>query len=440
MAATTSQTKQKEPKKERSSSKKFPFQSPKGMHDVLPDDFAYVEKIEKALKKVAGFYGFDRIEPPLLEDVNLFERGTGTTSEVVQKQMFTLKAGRGENDLALRPEMTPGVFRAYIQNGLNHTLIPGKFYYEGPMFRYEQPQAGRFRQFHQLGFEIINSGDPIYDAQIITASYRILDEIRLKDVMVKVNSIGCKACRVGYVKKLRDYYKDKVNKLCKDCQRRYKENPLRLLDCKNEQCQPFKEEVPLTLDSLCASCKKHFKLVLEVLDDTKLPYSVDPHLVRGLDYYTHTVFELFIEGLGFAVGGGGRYDYLAEMLSAPKMPAVGVALGIERLVEAMKAQNAAPAKPVRAHVFMVYMGDEAKKKAFSIMEEFYEAGIPVHEAFSRESLKAQLKVADKEGAELALILGQREVFEEVIIMRNMKTGAQETIALKKVVETVKKRL
>jgi len=424
----------------RRSSKKIPFRSPKGMHDTLPDDFLYLEKIRKVLEKVSSFYGFDRIDTPVLEDIRLFERGTGMTSEVVEKQMFVVKGKHSGSSLALRPEMTPGVLRAYVQSGMNHTRIPGKFFYLSSLFRHEQPQAGRFRQFRQVGFEILNATDPAYDAQVVFASYKILSELRLKDVVVRINSIGCKTCRASYVKKLKEYYRRKATKLCRDCQKRYKDNPLRLLDCKNEKCQPYKQDAPISVDALCSACKKHFTSVLEFLDDAKIPYLVDHFLVRGLDYYSRTVFELFVDGLGFALGGGGRYDYLSEMLSGPKMGATGSALGVERIIEAMKHFEIVPAKQKQARVFMVHMGEEAKRKAFCLLELFYREGIVVRESFSRDSLKSQLRLADKEEVDIALILGQREVFEEVVIVRDMKTGNQETVPLSRATAVVKKKL
>jgi histidyl-tRNA synthetase len=426
-------------KKQPQRSKKIGFQSVKGMHDILPEDFAYREKIEKGVKKIALFYGFERIEPPLLEDRKLYERGTGLSSEVVSKQMFTLRT-KGGDQLALRPELTPGVVRAYVENGLTYAYNPGKFWYWAPMFRHEQPQAGRYRQFYQCGFEVLNSSDPAYHAQIIQASYRVCTEAKLKHVQVKLNSIGCKNCRPAYVRILKEYYKNKASKLCRDCAKRYTENPLRLLDCKEEKCAPFKADAPQSLDHLCTSCKRDFKAVLEYADELKVPYTVDTTLVRGLDYYTKTVFEIFIEGTDIALGGGGGYDYLSETLGGPRMPAVGSALGIERIIEAMKLQEVAPAPRAAAKIFLVYMGDQAKKCLIRLQEELFEAGIPAHEAFAKESLKAQLKVADKERAAYALIVGQREVFEEVVLLRDMHNGNQESVPMRKIVEMLKKKI
>lgn len=429
----------KQEKKVVQRTKKFGFQSVKGMHDILPDEFLYRDRLELVLRKVAGFYGFEHIETPFLEDQKMYERGTGLSSEVVSKQMYTLKT-RGAEILALRPELTPGVLRAYVQHGLLYAYNPGKFYYMGPMFRHEQPQAGRYRQFYQCGFEILNSGDPVYHAQIIQSCYRLCTELKLKQVQIRLNSIGCKQCRPLYIRKLKDYYRSRLQRVCKDCVKRYAENPLRLLDCKDEKCVSLKTEAPQSLDHVCASCKRDFRALLEYLDELKTPYVLDMFLVRGLDYYTKTVFEIFIDGGDSALGGGGGYDYLSETLGGPKIPGVGAAFGVERLLEAMKAQGVASLPRTRADVFLVYMGAEAKKKLLGLEDMLYEAGIYAREAFAKESLKAQLKVADKEQASYALIIGQREVFEEVVLVRDMKSGNQESIPMKKIVEVLKRKV
>ncbi len=425
--------------KKTASKKSNAFQSPKGMHDIFPADFVYIDKIEKEFKKISAAYGFERIETPVMENIHLFERGAGIASEVVSKQMFIVKT-KSEDVLALRPEMTPGVMRAYLQSGASRSQIPGKYFYISPIFRYEQPQAGRFRQFNQAGFEILHSDDPAYDAQVILACYKMLEELKIKGILVKINSIGCKNCRPGYIKKLKDFYKNKTGKICRDCSRRLSENPLRLLDCKEEKCQPFKASAPQSVDYLCGSCKHHFKSVLEFLNEVTVPYIIDSSLVRGLDYYSKTVFELFAEEFAGALGGGGRYDYLSEAIGGPRMAAVGAAMGVERIASILKEKNINI--PVKNHfkVFLIYMGDEAKKKAFKIISDFYDAGVAVKESFSKESLKGQLRMADKEKVEYVLILGQREVFEDVIILRNMITGNQENIPIKKIVDEVKRRI
>ncbi len=423
--------------------KKTLFQSPKGMHDILPAEQPYWKKISKVGREIADFYNFSRIDTPILEMVEIFERGVGEGTDIVEKEMFSLRT-KGGDRLTLRPEGTTPIIRAYLQHGLSRQLgQPSKLYYEGPMFRYEKPQAGRYRQFHSMGFEIIGGDDdPIFDAQIILITYRMIEELKIKNLTIQINSIGCKNCRSGYKKKLQNYYgKVGQKKICKDCHRRLSINPLRLLDCKNEDCAPTKEQAPILLDNICHSCNNHFKATLEFIDELKLPYNLNPFLVRGLDYYNRTVFEIFTEGVGTELAGGGRYDYLAEMLGSRKTAAVGAGLGVERLIETMKAQGlvglSAKSKP---KAFLVHIGEQAKKQSLGLIEEFRKNGIKMIESLGRDSLKSQLRVADKEEVILALILGQKEVFEETIIIRDMRSGAQETVPLKKAVVEARKRL
>ncbi len=413
---------------------------PKGMHDILPTDQPLWEKIRKAIKEVSDFYNYWRIDTPLLEKAELFTRPLGETSDVVEKQMFSLKT-KGGDDLVLRPEGTAPIARAYIEHGLSHLGQPLKLYYEGAMFRYEQPQAGRFRQFHQAGFEILsNENDPVYDIQVILACYRTLEALKLKEVSVQVNSTGCLRCRPGFRKKLTDYYKNKEKSLCGDCRRRLKVNPLRLLDCKVPTCVELKKDSPNILDGLCFDCKRHFKKVLEFLEEAKLPYSLNQYLVRGFDYYSKTVFEMFAAGFDFAIAAGGRYDYLIDSLGGRQSPGVGGAIGLERVIEVIKAKNINLLGKPKSKIFLVHIGDLAKIKAIGLVEELRKAGVDVHESLGKESLKAQLKAADKLHSEWALILGQQEVFEQSIIVRDMKSGAQETVPLKKIVEVVKRKL
>lgn len=428
--------------KKESKEKTLVFQSPKGMHDILPQDQPWWEKVRSATKEIAEFYNFSRIDTPILESTEIFEKAIGESTDIVEKQMFSVKT-HGKDKLVLRPENTAGIIRSYIQHGLSRTSQPLKVYYIGPFFRYEQPQAGRYRQFHQVGFEIIGAeADPIFDVQAIIASFRLAESLKIKNLVIQINSIGCKNCRGAYRRKLQDYYKSKQNKICKDCKRRLATNPLRLLDCKNEDCEEIKNKAPITVDYLCANCKSHFKSVLEYLDSLGMPYSLNPYLVRGLDYYNKTVFELFIEGLNIAIGGGGRYDYLGEMIGVKKtiLPAIGVALGVERLIEAMKIGGVNGVSRPKARVFLIQMGDPAKKKAISLIEEFRKADLRIAESLGKDSLNSQLKLADKEGMDVALILGQREVFEDRIIIRDMKSGVQETVPIEKVIGEVKKRL
>lgn len=417
-----------------------PISAPKGMRDILPGDQPLWEKIKKTAKETADFYNYLRIDTPILEKTDLFERSLGATTDIIEKQMYILKT-RGGDSLALRPEGTAPIARAYIENGLSHLGQPLKLYYEGPMFRYEQPQAGRLRQLNQVGFEIIsNENDPVYDVQIILACYRFLQDLKIKDLDVQVNSIGCAKCRPGYKKKLIEYYRPKEKALCADCRRRLKANPLRLLDCKELSCIAIKKEAPNILDSLCSDCRKHLKKVLEFLDEVQLPYNINQFLVRGLDYYTKTVFEIFTSGFNFAIAGGGRYDYLMELLGGRQYQGVGGAVGLDRLVEVIKSRNINLLGKPKPKVYLVHVGDLAKSKALALIEIMRKANIDVVESLGKDSLRGQLKNADKLGSVYALIFGQQEAFEQSIIIRDMKSGAQETVPLKKFVEVLKRKL
>ncbi len=428
--------------------KNINFYSVKGTHDILPSEQYIWEKIRKEIRDVAETYSFSRIDTPIIENLDLFQRGVGEATDIVEKQMFTLTT-KGGDKLVLRPEGTSAIARAYIQHGLSHVGQPLKVYYEGPFFRYENPQAGRYRQFHQAGFEIIGGeNDPIYDVQVMLANLRLLESLKLKNISIHVNSIGCKTCRPIYKKKLLSYYKSKKKEICKDCNRRMNDNPLRLLDCKDEKCEVVKKSAPIMIDDLCATCRRHFKEVLEYAEELKLPYQINPFVVRGLDYYNRTVFEFFTEinnaegekSLSLALGGGGRYDYLFEIFGQRSTPAVGAALGLERIAEVIKSLKINIPVRQKNKVFLIVIGIEAKKRGMSLVEEFVKSGINISESMGKNSLGAQLKAADKEGAVLALILGQKEVFKESIIIRDMKTGVQETILLKKVVAEIKRRV
>ena len=413
----------------------------------MPQDQQWWDKLRKELQYVSDYYNFLRIDTPVLEMAEVFEESLGGTSDIVEKQMFVFKSGSGDR-LALRPEATAAIVRSYIQHGLSHLGQPLKLFYMGQMFRREQPQAGRFRQFHQIGFEILGGDDdPVYDAQIMLVVIRLLERLKLKNLSLHINSIGCRICRPNYRKKLTAYYRNPDFKLCRDCQRRLKENPLRLLDCKNEICQEYKSAAPTVLDTLCAYCNRHLKHVLEFLEELQIPYVMDNNLVRGLDYYSKTVFEVFTDSVSedgqkfdFALAGGGRYDYLFEMLGGRPTGAVGGALGLERVIEVMKAMKVNLGGHEKKGVFFVHIGDLAKKKSLAMIELLRKEGIPVVESLGKDSLGAQLRSANKAGSEFALILGQKEAFEESIIIRDLRDSVQETVPLRKLVDEVKKRL
>jgi len=421
--------------------KKSRFQAPTGMHDILPEDQKYFKKIYDVVSDIADFYGFGKIDTPILENEELFSGGVGLTTDIAQKQMYQLKT-KGGDSLCLRPEGTASVVRAYIENGMNTRPQPLKLWYFGPFFRYEHPQADRYRQFWQFGFEIFGEQSPIVDAQIIQIFYNILNELKLKDLTIEVNSIGDEKCRPYYKKLLRSYLKPKEDFLCADCKKRIKENIFRILDCKKEKCQEVINEAPQIIDHLCEECHKHFKEVLEFLDEIEIPYNLNPYLVRGLDYYTRTVFEIFenSQGSKSSLLGGGRYDKLVKTLRGKDTPACGGAAGIERIVNLMKAQEIKLPNPAQPEIFLSQLGVLAKKKSLKLFEDFRKAGLKITESFGKDSLKVQLNRADRIGVKYTLILGQQEVVQDKIIIRNMDSGKQEIVGLNEVVKEMKKKL
>lgn len=414
------------------------------MSDILPQDQPLWRKIQEEVRNVAEFYNFSRIDTPFLEFSDIFEKTAGASTDIVEKQMFLIERRKdGGRKLALRPEGTAGVVRAYLEHNLARSAQPAKLYYFGPMFRYEQPQAGRYRQFFQAGFETIGGvDDTIYDAQTMLIVFRVLEALKLKNISSQINSIGCRVCRPQYERRLRAYYQSRKKNICKDCERKLDVNILRILDCKKDQCEVTKLDAPSMMDSLCADCRERLREVLEYLDELKVPYTMNQCLVRGLDYYNRTVFEFVAESPSSAIAGGGRYDYLVETLTGKKtaVPAVGASIGIERVIEAMRAQGVKEPSVKKPDIFLVHVGDLAKKKLLTLREMFSRANVRISESLGRESLRAQLKLADKEGARYALLLGQKEMFEESVILRDMETGEQETIPMAKIVDEIKRRM
>ncbi|PJE57705.1 MAG: histidine--tRNA ligase [Candidatus Portnoybacteria bacterium CG10_big_fil_rev_8_21_14_0_10_38_18] len=421
---------------------KIKVQAPKGTHDILSPEQKYWDRVRTVVAQVAANYGFERIDTPIFEDVRLYIKGIGQGTDIIQKEIYIFKTKGGEH-LALRPEFTPGIVRAYIEHGMKNLPQPVKLYSIGPVFRHDKPQTGRYRQFYQFNFEIIGDPSEVSDVQIIQVFVSILKRLNLKKFTLYINSIGCLLCVPKYKKSLLGYYRHRFNRLCPDCKRRFGEGSLRLLDCKNEKCKRLAGEAPQMLDFLCDECKNHFKKVLEILDDLEIPYILNPYLVRGLDYYTKTVFEIWEDKEDTSQGslaGGGRYDNLVEMFKGKSTPAVGAAAGIERVINSLKKQDIKISGSEKPKVFMVQLGELGKRKSLKLFEEFQKKGVKVGEAFSKPSIKSQLKIADKEGIQIALILGQREALENNIIIRDMSSGVQETVSMDKVINEVKKRL
>ena len=414
------------------------------MHDILPEQQKDFDRIKNIAKNIANFYHFGKIDTPILERAEIFEKSAGPSADIAQKEMYILKTRTGDL-FALRPEGTPGAVRAYIEHGMASMPQPVKLWYFGPFFRKERPQAGRYRQFHSFGYEVFGEKDPIIDAQIIQIFYNILQELKFKNLIVEINSIGDSQCRPYYRRLLVRYLKRRESRLCADCQNRLKQNPLRVLDCKNEDCRKIAGSGPQVIDHLCDECKEHFKEVLETLEEAEIPYNLNPYLVRGLDYYTKTVFEIYEDTEdGRKIGtlaAGGRYDNLVKLLGGRDAPACGGAAGAERIIDLVNIGSVKSAKPSAASkVFLAQIGIAAKRKTLKLMEQFKKAGISLSEACGKSSLKAQLRIADKIGVDYALILGQKEVLDNVIILREMKTGKQTIIGQDKIVKELKKRL
>jgi len=419
--------------------RKILLQAPKGMHDILADEYIFYQSVFEKAEKVASYYGFQPIQTTILEKTELFTAGVGAATDIVEKQMYSFRT-KGGDHLSLRPEMTASIMRAYLEHGMHTLPQPVMLWQKGPCFRHENPQKGRTREFQQFDMEIIGEPKPIAEVIIIQVLKSIFEELGLS-IIVHINSIGDKECRPAYRKELIGYYRRKINNLCPDCKRRLKENPLRLLDCKEEKCLELKAGAPQMANYLCSSCKQHFREVLEALDSADIFYVLDNHLVRGLDYYSRTVFEIFEnEGSGDALAGGGRYDYLAKTLSKKDFPAMGVAIGVDRLVQLMRDKKILPKQKKQPKVFLIQLGNAAKYKSLEIIEMFRKAHLPLNQSISKDSLRGQLNLASKLDMAYALILGQQEVLKDLIILRDMRSGNQETINLRDLVEVIKKKI
>lgn len=423
--------------------KKSELRSITGMRDILPQDQKYWQLLRDAAENMANIYGYGRLDTPILEPTDLFVRGVGKQTDIVEKEMFSFVDQGGDN-LSLRPEATASVVRSYIEHGMLNKPQPVKFFYMGPMFRHEKPQAGRYRQLWQIGFESIGESNPAMDAQIILVAYNILKEAHL-DSIIQVNSIGCSDCRKKYKDELVAYYKPQVKMLCNSCKTRINKNPLRLLDCKDDDCQQLKDEAPQIVDYLCDDCKNHFMKVVEYLDELDLPYVLNPWIVRGLDYYSKTIFEYWdsddVEGKN-ALGGGGRYDGLVKLLGGrEETHACGVALGMDRIVSKMREKEIEVKEIYQPQIFIAQLGESAKRKAMSLFEKMRQQGhYRLSQAFYKDSLRAQLDMANKTKADITLIIGQKEINDKTIIVRDMESGVQEIVNFDKIEDDLKKRL
>lgn len=415
----------------------------KGVKDILPKDQRYWERVREVAKGFANAYGFGRLDPPLLEKADLFIRSEGEGSDIVQKEMYVFKDPGGEETIALRPEFTPSMVRAYYEHGFTHKPQPVKFYTMGPVFRHDKPQSGRYRQFHQVNYEVLGSQHPIVDAEMILLAHSFFAELGLQTV-IQINSIGTPESRGKYIKVLVDYFKNHKAGLSEQDRERLLSNPLRVLDSKDEESQEVLAEVPQILDFLDEESKADFMKVLEYLDGAGVSYNLNPRLVRGLDYYTRTTFEVWTQeeegGRTSALAGGGRYDGLASALGLAPLSAIGFALGVERTINAMREKNIVPGDPYAPEVYVTQLGEAARKKALSLIEKLRTSGVRIAEGLAKDGLRPQLEQAGKLGVQFAIILGQKEILDGTIIIRDMENGVQEIVAQERVVEEIAKRV
>lgn len=430
------------------------IQSPRGTRDILPEEQRYWRYLFGIVQKNMDIFGAGRIETPIFEFAEIYVRGIGKGTDIVDKEMFEVRRlsqimteNSQEEDtktMVLRPEYTAGVARAYLENGMGILPQPVKLWYYGPAFRYERPQSGRFRIHNQFGLEVIGDNDPLTDASVILLAFQILKNIGIRNkIKLDINSIGCASCRSKMKKKIVEYFQGFLENLCNDCNRRFVENPLRIFDCKEAKCQKIISQAPQLIDLLCDPCKKHFKEVLENLDNLQIPYNLNPRLVRGLDYYSRTVFEIYVENTNdqnLTILAGGRYDGLIETLGGPSVPAVGWAFGAERMINAVKSLDISIPSEKMSDICLIHVGDKAKKITLSLLVDLFENGFNVTNILGKESLKAQLRSASKMGAKICLIIGQREYIDKTVIFKDMDNGTQETLSQKKLIDFLKEKL
>lgn len=417
--------------------------SPKGMRDLMNEEYYSFQGFFEKAQEVAVHYGFKPIDTPILENEEIFTKTIGLGTDIVDKEMYTLKT-KGGDHLALRPEHTAALMRAYIEHGMQSMPQPVMFYQYGPVFRHDKPQRGRYRQFWQFDLDCLGNDKSIMDALVIKTGMSILEEAGAANLSVDINSIGDRECRGAYVKELVSYYKKHINNLPVIDRERLKTNPLRILDSKEEKTKEINENAPDAVSFLCASCKKHFKEVLEYLEEMRISYNVNKNLVRGLSYYTRTVFEVYTEskeenGLPVQVASGGRYDYLARQLGGKKdVPAVGFSMGVDRIVESAWYTNLSPRIFKKPKIYFIQLGSEAKLKSLNIIEILRKARIPITQSLSRDSLGSQLAIAEKLSVPYAIIFGLKEALDNSVIVRNMFNRSQEIVKLAKLLEYLKK--
>ena len=412
--------------------------APRGTKDILPDTVGDWLYVEDNIRSLCRRFGYQEIRTPMFEHTELFQRGIGEGTDVVDKEMYTF-TDRGDRSITLRPENTASAVRAYLQNKLYAENALTKLFYIGSMFRYDRPQAGRMREFHQFGVEAIGESNPAVDAEIILLAMKLLQGLGLNDLELYINSVGCPTCRAKYRTMLQDFFRDKLDDLCEDCRSRFDRAPMRILDCKKDAEKPYMKDAPKITDCLCDECSDHFQKLQKHLTKAGVKFELDPRLVRGLDYYTKTAFEVKYPPLGAqsAVAGGGRYDGLIEEMGGNPTPAVGFATGLERVLLALEKQGLLPDKNRSVDVYVVALGEAAQEEAFKLVMELRDAGFSAAVDYAGRSMKAQMKQANKLGAKFAAIMGDDELSEGVVMLRDMAGSEQEKVPVNELINKLK---
>ncbi len=404
------------------------FQAPRGTQDILPEDAPYWTYVELETRRQARLANYGEIRTPTFEETAVFARGVGVGTDVVDNEMYTFQ-DKGGDSMTLRPEATAGIVRAYLQRSLGGRPQPVKLFTFLNAFRYDRPQKGRFREFHQIDFEAIGEADPLVDAELVGLQQRLYSALGLRNLSLQINSIGDANCRPAYVKRLAEYFREHLSGLCEDCRRRLETNPLRLLDEKRPECQAVLDGAPHSADHLCADCRAHFEGWVDHLETADITYTVNPRLVRGLDYYTRSVWEVWppVQGAQSTVGGGGRYDGLAEQLGGKQTPGVGFATGVERIILELKDQGISVPGAEGPCVYFAHQSERGKRQAFRLAERLRSAGLSADVAYGDRKLGKQLSGADRAGAQLAVILGEDELANQTVTLKDLRSGEQRTI-------------
>lgn len=412
---------------------------PRGTNDFLPGEVEKWQYLEGLIRDLFAKYHYKEIRTPIFEHTELFLRSVGETSDIVSKEMYSFE-DKGLRHVTLRPEGTAGTVRAFVENKLFSQSLPVKLYYTGPMFRYDQPQAGRYRQFHQFGCEVLGSADPLVDAEVITFAVDLFSQLGLESLSVLINTVGCDNCRPRYQQALKDYFSQYKDQLCETCLERLEKNPLRLLDCKEEACKAVAAKAPTTLDYACDDCKAHFEKVCAYLESVGIKYEVDTTLVRGLDYYTQTAFEVIMNKVGSqqnAICGGGRYNKLVSQVGGDDIPGMGFAAGMERVLLTVEEEGIELPVKQDIDVYVAPLGDAAKEVCFKLVHDLRQQGLIVETDYLSKSIKAQMKTADKAGARYAIIIGDDELAGGNAVVRDMRESTQETIPFADIMNVIK---